>query len=120
MTVMVAHAVKPGSEGADVEGDGAAGRCLAHRRIGEHLAEGHETVHLDLEPGVLKQLRGVLHRQAGWVGHRDKLRAAGYLDDHGLARLEYGPWGRLLADDGARGILAVGVSILLAILLCLV
>src|SRR5207302_829473 len=78
MTAMLAHAVKPGSE-TDVEGDGAAARGLAHRAEVEHLVEEAEPVHVDLEPGVLEQPGGVLHRHADRVGHRDQVVPAGGL-----------------------------------------
>src|ERR1043166_5558885 len=97
-----------GSEGADFEGDDAARRRLAHRAVVPYLVAEAESVHLDLEPGVLEQLGRVRCVHADRGGHVDQLRTSGYLDDHGLPRLESGACGRLLADDGARGILAVG------------
>src|SRR5690242_9493364 len=101
-----------GSEGTDFEGDDAAGRRLANRAVVPYLVAEAEPVDLDLESGVLEQLGGVTCVHADRVGHVDQLRTSGYPDDHGLARLEGGAWGRLLADDGARGILAVGVRLL--------
>src|SRR5689334_9823888 len=85
-----------GSEGADFEGDGAAGRRLAHRAVVPHLVGEAEPVHLDLEPGLAEHLGGVLHVHADHGGHGNQLRTSGHVDDHGLARLECGPGGRLL------------------------
>src|SRR5208282_6340991 len=48
---------------ADVEDDGAAPRRLADRAVVEHLVKRAVLVHLDLEPGQLKELSRLCRRQ---------------------------------------------------------